>query len=137
MRKLKKVKVAGELLKDAKEKARVEKRWKILGEGRPPKKPGKKYDYVDELARLQFELLDPQAAVVAVLEHALNLRHVGQVGLDVWCRSRSASAGARHDDGALAFARHGTSPSRGTRLKPKIHNLAGPGFERHRARLNG
>ncbi len=36
-------------------------------------------------ARLQFELLDPRAAVVAVLEHALNLRHVGQVGLDAVC----------------------------------------------------
>ena len=36
-------------------------------------------------ARLQLELLDPQAAVVALLEHALNLRRVGQTGLDAVC----------------------------------------------------
>ena len=56
-------KVDGEILKDAKEKARVEKRWRIVGEGSPPKKPGKKYHYVDELARLQFELLKMQESV--------------------------------------------------------------------------
>ena len=57
-----KEKVAGEILKDAKEKARVEKRWHILGDGRP-KKPGKKYAYADELARLQLELLKMQESV--------------------------------------------------------------------------
>ena len=56
-------KVGGELLKDAKEKARVEKRWHIVGNGRPPKKPGKKYRYVDELSRLQLELLKLQESV--------------------------------------------------------------------------
>jgi polyphosphate kinase len=56
-------KPAGELLDDAKEKARVEQRWKILGEGRPPAKPGKKYHYAEELARLQFELLKMQETV--------------------------------------------------------------------------
>ena len=63
MEKPKKAKLAGEILKDAKEKARVEKRWKIIGDGRPPRKPGKKYDYVEELARLQFELLKMQESV--------------------------------------------------------------------------
>src|ERR1700726_3282235 len=59
----KKAAVAGEILKDAKEKARVEKRWRIVGDGHPPRKPGKKYHYVEELARLQFELLKMQESV--------------------------------------------------------------------------
>ena len=63
MGKSKKAKLAGEILKDAKEQARVEKRWQIMGDGRPPKKPGKKYHYVAELARLQFELLKMQESV--------------------------------------------------------------------------
>jgi polyphosphate kinase 2 len=63
MGKSKKAKLAGEILKDAKEQARVEKRWQIMGDGRPPKKPGKKYHYVEELARLQFELLKMQESV--------------------------------------------------------------------------
>ncbi len=64
MKKHARSKMGGEILKDAKEKARVEKRWKIVGDGRPPKKPGKKkYRYVDELARLQFELLKMQESV--------------------------------------------------------------------------
>ena len=58
-----KAKLAGEILEDAKEKAKVEKRWKILGKGHPPRKPGKKYKYADELARLQFELLKMQETV--------------------------------------------------------------------------
>ena len=36
-------------------------------------------------ARLRLELLEPPEAVVAVLEHALNLRQVGQTGLDAVC----------------------------------------------------
>jgi hypothetical protein len=36
-------------------------------------------------ARLRLELLDPPQAVVAVLEHALNLRRVGQSGLEAIC----------------------------------------------------
>jgi polyphosphate kinase 2 len=63
MGKRKTPRVGGEILKDAKEKARVEKRWRIVGDGCPPKKPGKKYHYVDELARLQFELLKMQESV--------------------------------------------------------------------------
>jgi polyphosphate kinase 2 len=56
-------KLKGEILKDAKEKARIEKRWRIVGDGQPPRKPGKHYKYVDELARLQFELLKMQESV--------------------------------------------------------------------------
>jgi hypothetical protein len=36
-------------------------------------------------ARLHLELLEPPRAVVAVLEHALNLRRVGQPGLETLC----------------------------------------------------
>jgi polyphosphate kinase len=34
-----------------------------MGDGRPPKRPGRKYHYVEELARLQFELLKMQESV--------------------------------------------------------------------------
>ena len=63
MGKAKAPKLDGDVLKDAKEKARVEKRWRIVGDGQPPGRPGKKYHYVDELARLQFELLKMQESV--------------------------------------------------------------------------
>jgi polyphosphate kinase len=53
----------GDVLRDAKEMARIEDRWRILGDGRPPKKAPKSYKYVDELARLQFELLKMQESV--------------------------------------------------------------------------
>jgi polyphosphate kinase 2 len=51
---------AGELLQDAKEDEIIEQRWRIIGDGRPPKRPAKKYRYVDELVRLQFELIKLQ-----------------------------------------------------------------------------
>jgi polyphosphate kinase len=51
---------AGEVLRDVREQARIEGRWHIVGDGRPPGKPGKKYRYVDELARLEFELIKLQ-----------------------------------------------------------------------------
>jgi len=55
------VKIGGEILRNAQERARVEKNWHILGDAKPPKAPrSKKYRYVDELARLQFELLKLQ-----------------------------------------------------------------------------
>ena len=63
MSKTKKKVAAGEILEDAKEKARLEKRWKIVGDGGPPKRARKKYKYVDELARLQLELLKMQETV--------------------------------------------------------------------------
>jgi len=50
----------GEVLRDAHEQARVERRWHIVGDGRPPRRPRDKYSYVNELARLQFELLKLQ-----------------------------------------------------------------------------
>jgi polyphosphate kinase len=58
---MKHVKLGGEVLRDAKEKARVERNWHILGDAKPPRPPrGKKYSYIDELTRLQFELLKLQ-----------------------------------------------------------------------------
>lgn len=52
--------LAGEVLRDAKEIATIEERWRVMGDARPPRKSKKKYKYVDELARLQFELLKLQ-----------------------------------------------------------------------------
>jgi polyphosphate kinase 2 len=46
-----------EVLKDARERARIESRWRILGDGKPPTKGPKKYRYVEEMARPQLELL--------------------------------------------------------------------------------
>jgi polyphosphate kinase len=51
---------AGALRRDAEEVALLEGRWKILGDAKPAKKRPKKYLYVDELVRLQFELLKMQ-----------------------------------------------------------------------------
>jgi polyphosphate kinase 2 len=52
--------VGGELLSDVKEEAIIEERWQVVGDGHPPPKPGKKYHYVDELARLELELIKLQ-----------------------------------------------------------------------------
>jgi polyphosphate kinase len=52
--------LGGEVLRDAREKARLERRWRVLGDAKPPKPPRKGYSYVEELARLQFELLKMQ-----------------------------------------------------------------------------
>jgi len=52
--------LGGELLRDAREKARLERRWHVLGDAKPPKPPRQGYSYVEELARLQFELLKMQ-----------------------------------------------------------------------------
>ena len=53
-------KVNGEVFGDAKEEARIEERWHIIGDGHPPRRNGKKYRYIEELARLQFELIKLQ-----------------------------------------------------------------------------
>ncbi|GAA0543107.1 polyphosphate kinase 2 [Rhizomicrobium palustre] len=54
-------KLGGEVLRNAQERAQLERHWEILGDAKPPKPPhGKHYHYVDELARLQFELLKMQ-----------------------------------------------------------------------------
>jgi polyphosphate kinase len=52
--------LGGEVLRNAKEGASIEQRWHIVGDGKPPKKPSAKYNYVDELVRLQFELIKLQ-----------------------------------------------------------------------------
>ncbi|MDZ5649084.1 polyphosphate kinase 2 [Nitrospirillum sp. BR 11828] len=49
----------GEILRNAKEHKRIEDRWNILGPGKPGRPP-KHYKYIDEMARLQFELLKLQ-----------------------------------------------------------------------------
>jgi polyphosphate kinase 2 len=59
-KKREKAKLDGEVLRNARERAQIEARWHILGDGKPPKKASKNYKYVDELARLQFELLKLQ-----------------------------------------------------------------------------
>ena len=59
-KKQRKGKADGELLQDAKEDEIIEQRWRIVGDGKPPKRPSKKYRYVDELVRLQFELIKLQ-----------------------------------------------------------------------------
>src|SRR5947208_9877445 len=50
----------GELMQDAKEDEVIEQRWRIVGDGKPPRKPPKDYNYIDELAHLQFELIKLQ-----------------------------------------------------------------------------
>ncbi|MGQ9368596.1 polyphosphate kinase 2 [Azospirillum sp. ST 5-10] len=50
----------GELLRDAREVTRIESHWHVLGDAKPLAEPGKSYKYVDELARLQFELIKLQ-----------------------------------------------------------------------------
>jgi polyphosphate kinase 2 len=52
--------LAGEVLSDARETAAVEAHWHGLDGRQLPEKPVKKYKYVDELARLQFELIKLQ-----------------------------------------------------------------------------
>ncbi|TWA67635.1 polyphosphate kinase 2 [Azospirillum baldaniorum] len=49
----------GEVLRDAKEVAAIESHWRDLGGGKAAK-GGKKVKYIDELARLQFELIKLQ-----------------------------------------------------------------------------
>jgi polyphosphate kinase len=51
--------ISGDLRHDAEEAALLEGRWKILGDAARTTRP-KKYQYVDELVRLQFELLKMQ-----------------------------------------------------------------------------
>ena len=51
---------AGELRRDAEEVVAAEGRWRVVGPGRPPTRAPRNYRYVDELVRLQFELLKMQ-----------------------------------------------------------------------------
>jgi polyphosphate kinase len=59
-RKRKQPRIDGEVRRNANEVTIIEERWHVLGDGKPPRPSKKKYDYVDELARLQFELLKLQ-----------------------------------------------------------------------------
>jgi polyphosphate kinase len=51
---------AGEVRRNAIETARAEERWQVVGDGKPPRERQRKYRYVDELVRLQFELIKLQ-----------------------------------------------------------------------------
>jgi polyphosphate kinase len=50
----------GEIRRDVVERVAIEGRWRIVGDGKPPNQVAQKYKYVDELVRLQFELLKMQ-----------------------------------------------------------------------------
>ena len=50
----------GELRRDAEEVVAAEGRWRVVGPGGPPKRAARDYKYIDELVRLQFELLKMQ-----------------------------------------------------------------------------
>ena len=50
----------GELRRDAEEVVAAEGRWRVVGPGGPPRRAPRDYKYVDELVRLQFELLKMQ-----------------------------------------------------------------------------
>ena len=52
--------LTGEIHRNAIELAAAEQRWRIVGDGKPPDRPPKNYQYVDELVRLQVELLKMQ-----------------------------------------------------------------------------
>jgi polyphosphate kinase 2 len=58
-KKPKKQKAGGEVLRNAKEMAKIEQYWHLLGLAKL-RKPPKKYDYVEELAYLQQELIKLQ-----------------------------------------------------------------------------
>lgn len=50
----------GDIRRDAEERLAEESRWRIVGDGGPPTRAPKGYKYIDELIRLQFELLKMQ-----------------------------------------------------------------------------
>ena len=50
----------GEIRRDVVERVAIEGRWRIVGDGKPPSRVADKYKYIDELVRLQFELLKMQ-----------------------------------------------------------------------------
>jgi len=58
--KTKVVAAGGEIRRNAIEVAHLEERWRVVGEGKPPSKRQRKYHYLDELVRLQFELIKLQ-----------------------------------------------------------------------------
>jgi len=50
----------GEIRTNAEERAAAEGRWRIIGDATPPAPPNGDYRYIEELVRLQFELLKMQ-----------------------------------------------------------------------------
>jgi polyphosphate kinase 2 (PPK2 family) len=52
-------KTGGEVLRNAKEITQIEQYWHVLGRAKP-RKPPKDYNYVEELAHLQLELIKLQ-----------------------------------------------------------------------------
>ena len=50
----------GEVRRNAEERVAAESRWRIVGDGTPPTRAPKGYKYIDELVRLQLELLKMQ-----------------------------------------------------------------------------
>jgi len=54
------VPAGGEVRRDVEEQVEIERRWQILGDAAPPTGCGKGYSYIDELVRLQFELIKLQ-----------------------------------------------------------------------------
>ena len=50
----------GEILRNAEEQVAIEGRWRIVGDATPPTRAKQSYKYLDELVRLQFELLKMQ-----------------------------------------------------------------------------
>ncbi len=61
-KKHKQKKAGGELLRDAKEIAKIEQYWTLLGSAKP-RKPPKDYKYVEELAHLELELIKLQESL--------------------------------------------------------------------------
>jgi polyphosphate kinase 2 len=53
-------KLGGEVVRNVRERTVIEDRWEVVGTGHPPHAKKRKYKYVDELARLQFELIKLQ-----------------------------------------------------------------------------
>jgi len=53
-------KLGGEIVRNVRERTIIEDRWEVTGVGQPPQGKRRKYKYMEELARLQFELLKLQ-----------------------------------------------------------------------------
>jgi polyphosphate kinase 2 len=50
----------GEVRADVEEETEIEGRWQVVGPGKPVLRPNNDYSYIDELVRLQFELIKLQ-----------------------------------------------------------------------------
>ncbi|GGF02714.1 polyphosphate kinase 2 [Aliidongia dinghuensis] len=54
------LKLGGEVLRNARERTIIEDRWEVVGDAKPPRAKKRSYKYVEELARMQFELIKLQ-----------------------------------------------------------------------------